>query len=88
MKLKTANGIVILGFTDLDLDITFNVGDGDGEIIYKALFGYERSNIESKLGMNVDNIDANFILNDVGISARDMRAGLWGDAEIKIFTLN
>ena len=88
LKLKTANGLIILGFTDLDRDIIFNVSDGDGEIIYRALFGYERSNVESKLGMNVDNIDANFILDDVGISANDMRAGVWDDAEIKIFSLN
>ncbi len=88
LKLKTANGLIILGFTDLDKNIPFDVSDGDGSIIYKALFGYDRSNIESKLGMNVDNVDANFILNDVGISAKDLRAGTWDDAEIKIFELN
>lgn len=88
LKLKTANGLTILGFTDLDAPITFDVGDGDGSIIYKALFGYERSNIESKLGMSVDNVDANFILNDVAISGEDLRAGVWDDAEIKIFSLN
>jgi uncharacterized phage protein (TIGR02218 family) len=88
LKLKTNNGLIVLGFTDLDKDIPFNVADGDGEVIYRALFGYDRSNVESKLGMSVDNVEANFILNDVGISAQDMRAGLWDDAEIKIFTLN
>ena len=88
LKLRTADGLIILGFTDLDAPITFDVGDGDGSIIYKALFGYDRSNIESKLGMNVDNVDANFILNDVAISGEDLRAGVWDGAEIKIFSLN
>lgn len=88
LKIKTANGIIILGFTDLDTDIPFNVGDGDGEILYKALFGYDRSNIESKVGLNVDNVEANFILDDVALSAEDFRAGVYDDAEVKLFTLN
>ena len=88
LKLKTTNGLIVLGFTDHDKDFNIDVGDGDGTILYKALFGYDRSNIESKLSMSVDNVEANFILDDVAISAEDLRAGVYDDAEIKIFTFN
>lgn len=88
LKLKTRNGLVTLGFTDLDKDLDIDLGDGDGVITYVALFGYDRSNIESKLQLSVDNVEANFILDDVGISAQDLRSGLYDDAEIKLFVVN
>jgi len=88
LKIKTTNNLITLGFTDLDNDLNFDVGDGDGTILYKALFGYDRSNIESKVELSVDNVEANFILDDVALSAEDFRAGVYDDAEIKMFTLN
>ncbi len=87
-KIKTTNGDVILAFTDHDADITFDIGDGDGSRIYKTLFGYDRTNIESKSEFNVDNVDIDIILDDAAISSSDLRSGIYDDAEIKIFLIN
>lgn len=83
-KIKSADGSIILGFTDHDQDLTINIGDGD-IVTYKAATGYTRTAIASDADLSVDNLDLEIVLDDLGIKKADIRAGRYDDAEVKIF---
>ena len=84
-KIKSVDGTILQGFTEHDRDLKVDVGDGDGEIIYKAATGYTRTAIASDAGFSVDNADLEIILDDLGIDKADLRAGRYDNAEVKIF---
>lgn len=86
-KLNRKDG-VIMGFTDLDKDIPFDLGDGDGEIIYDAATGYTRTNIQTTGDLAVDNLEVDGVLDSSQITDEDIRAGRYDAAQIKIFVVN
>ncbi len=71
-------------FTDLDGDKTFN---GDK---YLAAFGYDRSDVVNKVGLNVDELDVRGFLDlsVTGITEADLRAGLFDFAEVFLALIN
>lgn len=86
-KIKRVDGVV-MGFTEHDLDISFDNGDGDGSVTYLAASGYSRSAIQSKADLSVDNLDVDgVILSDV-ISDADLRAGVYDFAQVRVFSVN
>ena len=87
-KIKSVDGSKLLGFTDHDKDLVVNIGDGDGSITYKAATGYTRSAIKSTASLSVDNLDVDMVLDDDEISDKDLRNGVYDDAEVKIFQVN
>ena len=79
--LAPVNGPV-LGFTDHDRDLTF-----DG-VTFEAQAGFEASEIESSLGLSVDNLEASGALNSAQLDAERLRAGDFDHATIEIWRVN
>lgn len=72
----------VFGFTSHDADLPV-----DG-VTYLAATGMDRSAIESREGLSVDNAEAAGFLDSAAITEADLRAGLWDHAEIRIFEVN
>ncbi len=80
-KLTRRDGAV-LGFTDHDRDIVF------GGVTFEAEAGFTASEIQSSLGLSVDNLDVSGALSSASIEEADLIAGRFDDAEIEIFAVN
>lgn len=80
-KLKRRDGVV-LGFTDLDKDITIDA------LLYQAASGFTPSAIENSASMSVDNLEVEGMLSASAISDDDILAGIYDFAEIEIFLVN
>lgn len=86
-KITRADG-VILGFTDHDRDITVDLQDGDGAIVYEAASGMTASAIQSSGELSVDTQDTVGILKSEVITGNDIRAGRYDNAVVKHFKVN
>lgn len=78
-----------LGFTTLDQDVAYD--DGDGEITYSALNGFDPTALRSDLGYSVDNAEAFALISqDVspGFTLEDIQAGALDDAQWKLYEIN
>jgi uncharacterized phage protein (TIGR02218 family) len=71
-----------LGFTDHDHDITF-----DG-VTFEAQAGFAASEIESSLGLAVDNLEASGALSSAHLDEARLRAGDFDHATIEIWKAN
>ena len=69
-------------FTDHDRDLVF---DGD---FYKASSGYSRTAIANDSSLSVDNPDVEGVFDSVAITEEELRAGLFDQAEGRIFLVN
>ncbi|MFN7177772.1 MAG: DUF2163 domain-containing protein, partial [Thermaurantiacus sp.] len=69
-------------FTDHDRDLVF---DGD---VYKASSGYSRTAIANDASLSVDNLDVEGVFDDEAITEEELRAGLFDQAEVRIFLVN
>ena len=69
-------------FTDHDRDLVF---DGDR---YKAGSGYSRTAIANDASLSVDNLDVEGVFDDEAITEEELRAGLFDQAEVRIFLVN
>jgi uncharacterized phage protein (TIGR02218 family) len=72
----------VLGFTDHDRDLVF-----DG-VTFEAQAGFEASEIESSLGLSVDNLEASGALDSAQLDAERLRAGDFDHATIEIWRVN
>ena len=78
----------VMRFTDHDVNIQItNTADGV-EGVYEAESGYTASSVSNNLDLSVDQLDVIGLLDSSGITEADIQAGLYDDAEIKIFMLN
>ena len=68
--------------TDHDVDITF---EGN---VYQTGIGYDRSAIEDKLELSVDNMEVKGILDGLTLTREDVRGGLLDGARITIDIVN
>ena len=80
-KLVPRNGAP-LGFTDHDADVVF-----DG-VTFEARAGFEASEIESSLGLSIDNLEASGALESAQLDAERLRAGDFDHATIEIWKVN
>ena len=80
-KLARADGLV-QGFTDHDRSLSF-----DG-VIYDAVSGFSASQIESSLGLAVDNLTLAGALSSATLNEADLAAGRYDNAEIAIWRVN
>ncbi len=71
-----------LGFTDHDVPLTF-----DG-ITYEGVSGFTASEVQSTLGLAVDNLTVLGALNSDTINEADLAAGLYDNASIEIWRVN
>lgn len=78
----TRNDAVVQGFTDHDGDVVF-----DG-VTYSAASGFTASEVQSLLGLAVDNLTVTGALADDTINEADLAAGLYDNAAIEIWRVN
>ncbi|MEP1934946.1 MAG: DUF2163 domain-containing protein [Roseibium sp.] len=72
----------MLGFTDHDRTLSF------GGVTFEAASGFSGTEIESSLGLSVDNMEVEGALSSDAIREADIAAGLYDDAEIILFRVN
>lgn len=72
----------IQGFTEHDMDLTF------ASVTYKAATGFTASQIESSLGLSVDNLNAEGALDDETINEDDLASGRYDDAVVELYWVN
>lgn len=80
-RLERRDGVV---FTATDHDVDLEVA---GET-YRARAGYSRTAVASEAGLAVGNVDLEGVLDDAGLDADELRAGLYDGAEVRIFLVN
>ncbi len=71
-----------LGFTDHDRDLSF-----DG-ISFEAVSGFAGTEIETSLGLNVDDLEAEGALVSNKLIEADLFAGVYDNAEVEIWLVN
>lgn len=86
-KVKRTDG-VILGFTNFDQDLVFDLGDGDGAITYAAATGMTPSATETASDLGTDNLEITAFLDSSAIEVQDVRAGLYDFATIDVMLVN
>lgn len=72
----------VQGFTDHDLALAF-----DG-VAYEAASGFTASEVQSTLGLAVDNLSVAGALSSASLNESDLAAGLYDDADIEIWRVN
>ncbi len=80
-ELKRRDG-VRLGFTDHDLDLTFD------DLVFHADTGLSSVALEQTTGLSVDNTEAMGVLSHVSVSEADIEAGRFDGAEVLAWTVN
>jgi uncharacterized phage protein (TIGR02218 family) len=80
-KLARRDGVV-LGFTDHDETVSFAARD------YAAVSGFTASEVQSTLGLGVDNLTVLGALSAASLAEGDLAAGLYDDAGIEIWRVN
>ena len=73
---------VVLGFTDHDIDLSFD------SILFRASSGMTASALQQSSGLSVDNSEAVGALSDAAISEADLIAGRYDEAEVKMWLVN
>lgn len=71
-----------LGFTDHDRDLSFE------GTVFEAISGFAASEIQTSLGLAVDNLELQGALSSVRITEDDLRAGRYDDAGLEIWRVN
>ena len=80
-RVLRADGVT-LGFTDHDHDLVFNGAT------FEAATGFAASDVESTVGLGVDNLDVESVLRSGTLNEDDLAAGLFDGAEVEIFRVN
>jgi uncharacterized phage protein (TIGR02218 family) len=73
---------IVLGFTDHDRDLT-----ADGTL-FEAAAGFTASQIQSSLGLAVDNFTADGALSSASLTEKDILAGRYDDATMELLHVN
>lgn len=78
----TRRDAVVMGFTNHDRDLTFD------SVVYEASTGFLGTEVESQLGMSVDNMDVFGALDSSNITEADITAGWYDNAVIEVYLVN
>jgi uncharacterized phage protein (TIGR02218 family) len=73
---------LVLGFTDHDTPVAFN------STTYQAASGFTASEVQSSLGLSVDNLNVMGALSSASLNEDDLAAGLFDNAAIEIWRVN
>ncbi len=72
----------ILGFTDHDRTLIFS------GVTYEAESGFAATEIESSLGLSIDNLEAQGALSSESLSEEDLAAGVLDNAAVEVWLVN
>jgi uncharacterized phage protein (TIGR02218 family) len=78
----TRKDAVVQGFTDHDVDLTFN------GTTFKAASGFTASQINKTLGLSTDNLEVHGALSSSTINEDDLALGKYDDAFVELFWVN
>lgn len=78
----TRRDLQVFGFTNHDRPITY------GAVTYTPSSVFDASAVATKADLAVDNLETTGLLDDAGITAADLEAGLWDGAEVWIAEIN
>src|SRR5690348_16977812 len=78
----TRRDAATLGFTDHDEPVTFDAQT------FAAVTGFTASEVQSTLGLAVDNLTVTGALDSAALNEADLAAGLYDDAAIEIWRVN
>jgi uncharacterized phage protein (TIGR02218 family) len=84
-RVETKDG-TIYGFTDLDVDVVYD--DGDGSVTYRADNGFTPSRVQASADLAVDNAELSGLVMDTGITEAQIRAGLFDYARVRVYRVN
>ncbi|MEI9887048.1 MAG: DUF2163 domain-containing protein [Rhizomicrobium sp.] len=73
---------VAQGFTDHDAPVVFDA------LTYAAVTGFTASEVQSSLGLSVDNLTVLGALNAASLNEADLAGGLYDDAQVEIWRVN
>jgi uncharacterized phage protein (TIGR02218 family) len=85
MKLVCKDG-TILGFTRLDVNVTYN--DGGGDLVYTSDQGFTPERLQAAADLGVDNTDLQGWYALGGITEARIRAGLFDFARVWVYRVN
>ena len=80
-KVTRTDGVV-QGFTEHDLDLTFD------SVTYAASTGFSASAVNTELGLSVDNLNVEGALSSDTINEDDLAAGVYDDASVELYWVN
>lgn len=86
-KIKRKDGVIV-GLTSLDIDLTFDLGDGDGPVTYRAQGGMAPTAHRASHDLSVDNQELRTLFRAEAIAEADLRAGRYDHAAVEIFEVN
>ena len=89
LKIKSRTGVVF-GLCQLDRDVTYDDGSGDGDITYVATKGFDPSVLSTDIGLGVGNAEVQALLSNAipGITEEMIHAGELDDAEWVCYLVN
>lgn len=88
-KITRRDGTIIrLTSSDVDVVVTSSVARPEFDGTYQAAGGFDRTAIESEVGLSVPNMDVTGLLDSSLITEQDIRAGLYDQARVDIFRCN
>lgn len=87
---------VLLGFTDLDVGVTYDpaaydphgTGDAWGSAVHRSDNGFMPKRIQTTADLSVDNTDLQGWISDTGITEAQIRAGLFDKARVRVYRVN
>lgn len=77
---------VIKGFTSLDVNLTYD--DGDGPVLYRADNGFMPAKFQQEATFAVGNSEVEGWVTDAEISERDILSGMFDFAEVTVYRVN
>ena len=79
-------GGTAVGFTDHDKDLTIDLGDAHGPILYQADTVIRSSELQNKTSMGASNVDVEMVLLQANsLSVEEVMLGQYDNAELDIF---
>lgn len=76
----------VLGFTNLDTDLTYDAGGGP--VVYRADNGFTPSRLQMTADAQVDNAEFEGWVQNTGITEQQIRAGLFDFARVRGYRVN
>lgn len=76
----------IYGFTDLDIDVAYD--DGNGSVTYSADNGFSPKRVEQRADLSVDDSAINGLIADTGITEALVRSGIFNSAICTVYRIN
>lgn len=90
IKIKTRDGGVVIGCTNLNTNIKYNDGSGDGDIEYNSYVGFEPANIYYSSTAEVDNTEFKSLVPvfDFDLNEVDINSGRFDYSDFWIYEVN